>query len=72
VTACALGIEASIDPNLPWNQYFEWFGLGPRYHLEVVENNMDDLNVKDESLEKVRYVFHIVLLVFFSLARSAY
>jgi histone deacetylase 1/2 len=52
-TACALGIEDSIDPNLPWNQYFEWFG--PRYRLEVVENNMDDLNVKDGSLEKVRY-----------------
>lgn len=51
-TACALGIEDSIDPNLPWNQYFEWFG--PRYRLEVVENNMDDLNVKDGSLEKVR------------------
>lgn len=53
-TACALGIEDSIDPNLPWNQYFEWFG--PRYRLEVVENNMDDLNVKDGSLEKVRFV----------------
>ena len=51
-TACALGIEESIDPNLPWNQYFEWFG--PRYRLEVAENNMDDLNVKDGSLEKVR------------------
>lgn len=51
-TACALGIEDSIDPNLPWNQYFDWFG--PRYRLEVVENNMDDLNVKDGSLEKVR------------------
>ena len=53
-TACALGIEETIDPNLPWNQYFEWFG--PRYRLEVVENNMDDLNVKDGSLEKVRFV----------------
>ncbi|TFK61034.1 histone deacetylase RPD3 [Pluteus cervinus] len=51
-TACALGIENDIDPNLPWNEYFEWFG--PRYRLEVVENNMDDLNVKDGSLEKVR------------------
>jgi hypothetical protein len=26
---------------------------------------MDDLNIKNGSLEKVRYVFHIVLLVFF-------
>ncbi|RDB19796.1 Histone deacetylase Rpd3 [Hypsizygus marmoreus] len=51
-TACALGIEDTIDPNLPWNQYFEWFG--PRYRLEVAESNMDDLNVKDGSLEKVR------------------
>ncbi|KAF8885808.1 histone deacetylase RPD3 [Infundibulicybe gibba] len=51
-TACALGMEDSIDPNLPWNEYFEWFG--PRYRLEVVENNMDDLNIKDGSLEKVR------------------
>jgi hypothetical protein len=26
---------------------------------------MDDLNIMNGSLEKVRYVFHIVLLVFF-------
>ncbi|KAF4575430.1 hypothetical protein EYR40_004831 [Pleurotus pulmonarius] len=51
-TACALGIEDDIDPNLPWNEYFEWFG--PRYRLEVMANNMDDCNVKDGSLEKVR------------------
>ncbi|GLB34288.1 putative histone deacetylase [Lyophyllum shimeji] len=51
-TACALGIEDTIDPHLPWNEYFEWFG--PRYRLEVVSNNMDDLNVKDGSLDKVR------------------
>ncbi|KAG6828313.1 hypothetical protein H0H92_008428 [Tricholoma furcatifolium] len=51
-TACALGIENDIDPLMPWNEYFEWFG--PRYRLEVVENNMDDLNVKDDSLDKVR------------------
>lgn len=52
-TACALGIEKEIDPNLPWNEYFEWFG--PRYRLEVPENNMDDLNIKDGSLDKVRF-----------------
>lgn len=52
-TACALGIEKDIDLNLPWNEYFEWFG--PRYRLEVPENNMDDLNVKDGSLDKVRF-----------------
>ena len=51
-TACALGIENTIDHNLPWNEYFEWFG--PRYRLEVAENNMDDLNVKDGSLDVVR------------------
>ncbi len=43
-TACALGIEDTIDRNLPWNAYFEWFG--PRYRLEVAENNMEDLNPK--------------------------
>jgi hypothetical protein len=71
-TACALGIEDSIDPNLPWNQYFEWFG--PRYRLEVVENNMDDLNVKDGSLEKVRYVMSCLpfLPVIFSLTYPVY
>ncbi|KAL0573097.1 hypothetical protein V5O48_008868 [Marasmius crinis-equi] len=53
-TACALGIEKEIDPNLPWNEYFEWFG--PRYRLEVVANNMDDMNVKDGSLDKVRAI----------------
>ncbi|KAI0747951.1 histone deacetylase RPD3 [Daedaleopsis nitida] len=42
-TACALGIENDIDLNLPWNEYFEWFG--PRYRLEVLESNIDDLNV---------------------------
>ncbi|KAH7906117.1 hypothetical protein BJ138DRAFT_1072084 [Hygrophoropsis aurantiaca] len=51
-TACALGIEDDIDLNLPWNEYFEWFG--PRYRLEVPENNMEDLNVRDGSLDKVR------------------
>ncbi|KAK0477696.1 hypothetical protein IW261DRAFT_1594485 [Armillaria novae-zelandiae] len=51
-TACALGIEDTIDPNLPWSEYFEWFG--PRYHWEVVASNMEDMNVKDGSLEQVR------------------
>ncbi|TBU32316.1 histone deacetylase RPD3 [Dichomitus squalens] len=49
-TACALGIENDIDLNLPWNEYFEWFG--PRYRLEVPESNMEDMNT--ESLDKVR------------------
>ena len=51
-TACALGIEREIDPTLPWNEYFEWFG--PRYRLEVLPNNMEDMNVKDGSLDEVR------------------
>ncbi|KAI8998802.1 histone deacetylase RPD3 [Trametes punicea] len=51
-TACALGIEDEIDLNLPWNEYFEWFG--PRYRLEVPESNMEDMNVKDGSLDRVR------------------
>ncbi|PBK60773.1 Arginase/deacetylase [Armillaria solidipes] len=50
-TACALGIEDTIDPKLPWNE--EWFG--PRYRLEVVASNIEDMHVKDGSLEKVRY-----------------
>ena len=53
-TACALGIEDEIDLNLPWNEYFEWFG--PRYRLEVVKNNMEDLNTKDRSLDRIRRV----------------
>ena len=51
-TACTLGIEQDIDPNLPWNEYFEWFG--PRYRLEVPENNLADLNAKDGSLDVIR------------------
>ena len=51
-TACALGIEGSIDRNLPWNSYFEWFG--PRYRLEVAENNMEDLNPKDGYLDSIQ------------------
>ena len=59
-TACALGIEDTIDPNLPWNEYFEWFG--PRYRLEVVASNMDDLNVRDGSLDDVRLRLYLFLL----------
>jgi histone deacetylase 1/2 len=51
-TACALGIESEIDKNLPWNEYFDWFG--PRYRLEVAPNNMEDMNLRESSLEKVR------------------
>ncbi|KAL1674503.1 hypothetical protein EV122DRAFT_269387 [Schizophyllum commune] len=51
-TACALGIEDTIDPHMPWNEYFEWFG--PRYRLEVVSSNMEDMNLKDNSLNLVR------------------
>ncbi|RPD67555.1 histone deacetylase [Lentinus tigrinus ALCF2SS1-7] len=51
-TACALNIENDIDLNLPWNEYFEWFG--PRYRLEVLPSNLEDYNLKDGSLDKVR------------------
>jgi histone deacetylase 1/2 len=61
-TACALGIEQDIDPNMPWNDYFEWFG--PRYRLEVVENNMEDMNIKDGSLDRIRCVVHNTALPF--------
>ncbi|KAF9553279.1 histone deacetylase [Agrocybe pediades] len=53
-TACAIGIENEIDPNLPWSQYFEWFG--PTYRLEVPENNMEDMNVKDGYIDDIRRV----------------
>jgi len=51
-TACALGIEDTLDTNLPWTEFFDWFG--PRYRLEVLENNMVEINVKDGSLDIVR------------------
>lgn len=51
-TACALGVEKEMDLNLPWNEFFEWFA--PRYRLEVVEHSVEDLNVKDGSLQRVR------------------
>ncbi|KZT37499.1 histone deacetylase [Sistotremastrum suecicum HHB10207 ss-3] len=51
-TACALGIQDTIDPNLPWNEYFEWFG--PRYRLEVPETNMEDVNIRDGHLEHIK------------------
>ena len=51
-TACALGVEKDISPVLPWNEFFEWFA--PRYRLEVAENNMEDMNLKDGSLERVK------------------
>ncbi|PBK83386.1 hypothetical protein ARMGADRAFT_676005 [Armillaria gallica] len=49
-TACAPSVQDTIDPNLHWNE--EWFG--PRYHLEVVASNMEDMHVKDGSLKQVR------------------
>ncbi|KAH9946262.1 histone deacetylase RPD3 [Epithele typhae] len=52
-TACALGMENEIDLNLPWNEYFEWFG--PRYRLEVAESNMDDMNLRDGWLDELRF-----------------
>lgn len=51
-TACALGIENDISVNLPWSEYFHWFG--PRYRLEVMQSNMEDLNQRDGILDRVR------------------
>lgn len=51
-TACCLGIENEIDLDMPWNDFFEWFG--PRYKLEVPTNNMTDYNVVDGSIGRVR------------------
>jgi histone deacetylase 1/2 len=45
-TACAIGIENDIDVNnMPYNEYFEWFG--PKYRLEVATSNADDENLPD-------------------------
>ncbi|KAJ3969225.1 hypothetical protein EV361DRAFT_363829 [Lentinula raphanica] len=49
-TGCALGVQHELVPEseeggmMPWNEYFEWFG--PRYRLEVVKNNMEDVNLR--------------------------
>ncbi|KAF8589634.1 histone deacetylase [Ramaria rubella] len=51
-TACALGIEDTIDRNLPWHEYFEWYG--PRYRLEVADNNMEDVNLQNGYIDGVR------------------
>ena len=59
-TACALGIEDNLDVNLPWTEYFDWFG--PRYRLEVSENNMVDLNIKDGVLDQIRQVLHSYIM----------
>ncbi|KAJ7798387.1 hypothetical protein B0H14DRAFT_2906715 [Mycena olivaceomarginata] len=41
-----------ISVNLPWSEYFHWFG--PRYRLEVMQSNMEDLNQRDGILDRVR------------------
>ncbi|KZV93043.1 histone deacetylase complex, catalytic component RPD3 [Exidia glandulosa HHB12029] len=51
-TACALGKQNEIERDLPFNEFFEWFG--PRYRLEVPRSNMEDLNMRDKYLEDVR------------------
>ncbi|KAJ7829593.1 hypothetical protein B0H14DRAFT_2250894, partial [Mycena olivaceomarginata] len=51
-TACALGIERDIDVNLPWSECFNSFG--PRYRLEVMPSNMEDLNQRNGMLDRVR------------------
>ncbi|KAF7307747.1 Histone deacetylase [Mycena kentingensis (nom. inval.)] len=53
-TAVAIGqgVDDAIDANpvLPYSDAFEWFG--PRFRLEVLPSNMDDLNV--DTLDAVR------------------
>ena len=61
-TAVALGIENEINENLPWNEYFEWFG--PRYRLEVAGNNMDDLNIRDGYLDSVRWGLDFITKIY--------
>lgn len=63
-TACALGVENQMSPMLPWNEFFEWFG--PRYRLEVVANNAEDHNLKEEegNLKNVMWVFSSRTLLF--------
>ncbi|EPQ52568.1 histone deacetylase [Gloeophyllum trabeum ATCC 11539] len=53
-TACALGIEDTIDPMLPYNAYFEWFG--PRYRLEVPGTNREDYNLRDGYVHEIRQI----------------
>lgn len=51
-TACAIGIDKDLDPNLPFNEYLEWFG--PRYRLEVQTTNMTDENAQKNYLENTK------------------
>lgn len=51
-TACALGVQNDIPRDLPFNEYFEWFG--PRFRLEVLPNNMEDLNLQDGYIQAVK------------------
>ncbi|KAF7325497.1 Histone deacetylase RPD3 [Mycena kentingensis (nom. inval.)] len=55
-TACAIGLEQDGEvvagADLPWCEYFEWFG--PRYRLEVAKSNMEDMNLRDGALDRVR------------------
>ncbi|KZT23094.1 histone deacetylase RPD3 [Neolentinus lepideus HHB14362 ss-1] len=51
-TACALGIEDTLDLRLPYNPHFEFFG--PRYRLEVMSNTMDDQNLIGGYIDELR------------------
>lgn len=53
-TACALGVEDTLDVHLPWHEHFECYG--PRFRLEVVKSNADDENLVDNYLVKLRSV----------------
>ena len=47
----AILVNQTIGPNLPYNDYFDYFG--PDYKLDVPANNMENLNSK-EYLEKMK------------------
>ncbi|KAJ7052351.1 hypothetical protein C8F01DRAFT_1376027 [Mycena amicta] len=47
-----LGLENDVSEELPWCEYFEWFG--PRYRFEVAQGNMEDLTLRDGGLDCLR------------------
>lgn len=51
-TACALNTDQELDRNLPYNQYFEWFG--PEYRLLVPVANLEDANLGDGYLDHLK------------------
>ena len=50
-TAVALGVESSVANELPYNDYFEYFG--PDFKLHITPSNMTNQN-NAEYLDKVK------------------